>query len=301
MTTQPAQNFMSVTEMSTFLHCRHQWWLQSPSRGALQHKGFPPAPLILGTLVHAGLSAHALHLDWNLAVLEAAASYQPQVRFEEDAAYIEKASREACAWIVDYITEYGDDPFEPLQVVASEQSFSLEIDGTGTLVGTFDYLLTDPRVPGSVYLADTKTFSPQNKPTHEKYNLDLQFNTYAWVCKQIFGRCDGFIYDGIEKKHPARFERFVLRPNDAILQNVGVQVRRTFQEAFSPDFYPLRILGWDCNRCPVRDVCFSGLSGEDTEWLVNEKYDRTARGSRSRDAVAGGGVRPVADIRELGS
>ncbi|HEY8310807.1 MAG TPA: PD-(D/E)XK nuclease family protein [Gemmatimonadaceae bacterium] len=295
-----ANRILSVTEMSTFLQCRHKWALTSPSKEALQAKGFPALPLILGTLTHAGLSAHALHQDWGTAVQDAAGEYIASAQHESDEDRIEQAVQEACAWICDYIDEYGDEPFSPLRVIASEQTFTLGIhepftgEMLGTLVGTFDYILTDSN--NRLYIADTKTYSPQNRPSHEKYALDLQFNTYAWVAQQIFGRCDGVLYDGIEKKHPAKFERFMLRPDAAVLGNIAEQVRHIFREAFSEDFYPLRILGYECNRCPVRDLCFSGLAGEDTEWIERQKYERNARGSRSRGAA---GAAPATEIGNL--
>jgi hypothetical protein len=204
----------SVSEIQSYLRCRRAWDLTSQNRKGLVKIGITPAPLQMGSALHAAFDAQASGEE----PLDAVETY-----FREEEARIQKeyttivgmaphaeemnqfheVAANAYNLAYRYFEHYGwENPLgADYRYVQTEVTFEVPIPGTNNkLIGTFDGIAE--HVPSKSYwLVEHKTYTMP--PREDKLSTDWQLSCYLWAAEILFGKpLRGVLYDGIAKKTP---------------------------------------------------------------------------------------------------
>ncbi len=202
----------SVTEMLDFMRCRRMWNYVSKNRMHLQPVVGPNA-LSTGVFIHRVLelqvtmpSSDAIVQAISEAWEDYLAKYQSAVGTQPAEAEIDLFSKSlitAQQIVQNYFRCYGENTLEQIQMryEVAESDWELEIAPNVVLTGKFDGVLTNDH--GHIWLIDHKTYSGSAPDVDQMHN-DFQFNVYVWAARQLFGRCEGLVYDGILKSVPSK-------------------------------------------------------------------------------------------------
>ena len=88
-----------------------------------------------------------------------------------------------------------------LQPFTKELLDVLSLDKEFWIHGYFDAVVKD-RQSGHILVIEHKTTGMMSDEYLQRSHIDYQVSIYAMACKEVFGKCDGIIYDAISKpKH----------------------------------------------------------------------------------------------------
>ena len=162
------------------------------------------------------------------------------------------------AWMRAYVLKYEKDFFT---VRAVETEYFLDMPEGRTASGRIDLILEEgPLIQGM----DHKTASSMGKNLINLAHPSVQFRGYSYAIRELIGRCDGFIVNGISTaKNPGeRFQRvpvvFTDKELDSYVRDFtswGRDIERRVKEGDWP------CEDHDCGKysgCPYEDICIHG-------------------------------------------
>jgi len=289
----------SMSEISSFLTCRRQWYWGSFLN--LGHTGGYTAPaLALGTAIHAALEqyygqftgGHTLDAVTPMECLRAYfLTYKAENAGElplEDGDMLK-----GFAMLRQYTGNYGiffeNDP-DIAAVYSTEQEFIVSVPGTKHyLVGTIDGIFRRKSAREEYWLIDHKTYT--SAPRTNNLVLNQQFLGYTWAAQRLsdagvlyerFGipkgaRISGVLYNGLRKqidgptvKAPL-FNRQFVGHLPAELPIFTEHLQRVFFEmSHNPVTYVSP--GDHCGWCDFNTPCVAAQLGEDADAILEASY-----------------------------
>jgi len=103
----------------------------------------------------------------------------------------------------EYVERYKSEPYRTLYL---EKEFKVEVVEGKILAGTVDKIVD---WNGQIYVVDHKTSSSVGLSFFNRFRPNPQIDGYCYACKELLGRCDGAIINGISvaKNPKERFAR----------------------------------------------------------------------------------------------
>lgn len=175
--------------------------------------GESAAALVFGSAIHEGIAWLLLH-EWDLEGAISKFLNYPDVmtasdekRGPEKGEAALKSYRDRWAGSLEYavLESQGEKVVEQAFVLPISLESQDEPDFGGVFAGRLDTVV---KWHGGVYVMDHKTTSSMWYATRGM-RPNLQFDGYAWACREQFGQCDGVIGDFIDlgKKDRIEFNR----------------------------------------------------------------------------------------------
>lgn len=196
---------LSATAIDTFLSCRKKYYY---SRILNIQPTDRPDALDFGSAVHKALAYIFNELKTNPSngIKEVLPNAIDQIKqYAEEYCLPKESECKAIALISSYVNLYWFDDRLKYEVLDVEKYFERPLDISQTTLvcthGYFDAIVKD-RQTEKVYVVEHKTTGMFSDDYVEHSIFDTQVMIYMDACKNIYGRCDGVIYDVLSKpKH----------------------------------------------------------------------------------------------------
>lgn len=200
----PLAGVYDPSALSTFQRCPRLYDIEYERRLEMLD---PQAALIFGNMIHVGLAE--LYTSGDVEKAKKLVREYPGAEYARDA---KRTPELAEALMHEYLDRWKLDETEVALDADGEKAIEIAFNlplGDYTCAGRMDMVI---RLGGQLWVLDHKTTSGIFF-LESSHRPNLQFTTYTWACKQMFGECAGVIIDVIElpkgafnkDKHFSRF------------------------------------------------------------------------------------------------
>lgn len=236
-----------------------------------------PAPLVFGRVIHEAL------LIWYKEKDAEKAAVWARTHIPDGIEDVRRTKEHGEVIVRDYCKRY---PSEPYAIKQSEIEFAIDMPSSPTCtggeqhdwdsntqkckkcwainrvyVGRIDQIV---EWEGGVYVKDHKTTSQLGQNFYRSFRPSIQLDGYAFACRELVGRCDGVVINGISvaSNPKERFGRDLQGRTPMELDRWGVQFGKwcaAIEECITNNNFPLYYTA--CNhwgRCDMWERCVYG-------------------------------------------